>query len=406
MGQGDFDWAGFLSGLGGGRIANDDPLSLGVVYGSVFIIANQVSRVPLKLYQKVDEELEPVDNHSILKVLRDPHPYYSWKRMKAAVTTQALIYGNGYLLLERSARGVRQIALAEPGEITINKGAQNGVRAVTYSYNPTNTTTGTADNVQGMLQPRTYSSQDVIHIRTLTKDGVFGLGLKAAAGRAIRLAVHTEDYAVGVFTDGISPSGIITLPEDVDLNEENRAKYAKAVETFRQYNGPMIMDHGTTYSNSSFLPESTQLNQSRQNNRADFSAFTQVPPAMVGNVDRSPWGRGIEQQIRGFLEFALVPWLDAWEEQLNAKLLTSGERDRGYYFSHDTQDLIRGDIQTESSLVQNLVRDGILTPNEGRRRLGYSKIAGGDTLRLLPGATTTETMEESDDQSDEPPESA
>jgi hypothetical protein len=56
------------------------------------------------------------------------------------------------------------------------------------------------------------------------------------------------------------------------------------------------------------------------------------------------------------------------------------------YPSFDTSGFVRGDLETEASILQAFVQTGILTPNEARAQLGYERDDDplSDTLQATP----------------------
>jgi methyl-accepting chemotaxis protein len=67
------------------------------------------------------------------------------------------------------------------------------------------------------------------------------------------------------------------------------------------------------------------------------------------------------------VRWTLRPWLVAWEQELNRKLLTTEER-KVYYFCHDLDDLERGDLQSRTAAYKEQFFNGKISLDEWRAK--------------------------------------
>jgi hypothetical protein len=100
----------------------------------------------------------------------------------------------------------------------------------------------------------------------------------------------------------------------------------------------------------------------------DAARIMGVPADLLG-VQTVTARVDLEQDLMEFLRFFLEPELAMIEEALYADPELFGGSQT--YPSFDTSGFVRGDLQTEATILQSFVQAGILTPNEARHQLGY-----------------------------------
>jgi len=101
----------------------------------------------------------------------------------------------------------------------------------------------------------------------------------------------------------------------------------------------------------------------------EIARMYRVPLHMIQEVSGSTsWGSGLSEMSMGFVRFTLAPWMTPIEQEMNRKLFTTREREQGYYVSHDTSDLLRGDLTDRSEYYTRALdpETGWLTREEVR----------------------------------------
>jgi HK97 family phage portal protein len=118
----------------------------------------------------------------------------------------------------------------------------------------------------------------------------------------------------------------------------------------------------------------------------EIARHYRVPPFLIGDSTASTtWGTGIEQQTLGFLNFCLDPHIIAFEQALEATLLTEDELAAGYYFRFDRDELASVSRQDTASYFQTMRGIGVYSVNDIRRKLDEPTISaedGGDDYSL------------------------
>jgi HK97 family phage portal protein len=115
----------------------------------------------------------------------------------------------------------------------------------------------------------------------------------------------------------------------------------------------------------------------------DASRIMGVPANLLGvQLERAV--PNLEQDLTSWLRFGLGPELERIESAFSADEQLFGHAYT--YPKFDTELFVRGDVQTEATVLVSLVQAGILTPNEARRVRGLDDLPGtiGDIPQITP----------------------
>ena len=117
--------------------------------------------------------------------------------------------------------------------------------------------------------------------------------------------------------------------------------------------------------------------------RSTIAGLLRVPAHFINDLEKATFSN-VEHLDIAFVKHSLRPWLTNWEQRLQMTLLNRSER-KTYSFSHDLTDILRGDFPTRMTAYGTAVSNGILSPNEVRRRERWNPYEGGD-IYLVQGA--------------------
>ena len=87
----------------------------------------------------------------------------------------------------------------------------------------------------------------------------------------------------------------------------------------------------------------------------------------------------------GFLKNTMLYNMETYINELNYKLLTPIQIKRGKTFNFDTENVLKVDYKTLVDSTSNLVKNSIITINEGRAKTGYGNRADSDKI-IVNGA--------------------
>jgi hypothetical protein len=121
----------------------------------------------------------------------------------------------------------------------------------------------------------------------------------------------------------------------------------------------------------------SQFIEQRKFQRQDTALFFMLEH-ILGD-DSSVSYNSLEQKNLAYLQNCLSPWLKAWEEESELKLVTELERQKGYYFKINDGALLRTDKQTTATIISTLRASSVISANEARSWLDMNPFDGGDS---------------------------
>jgi HK97 family phage portal protein len=87
----------------------------------------------------------------------------------------------------------------------------------------------------------------------------------------------------------------------------------------------------------------------------------------------------IEQLALEFVKVTMQPWFTRWEQDLWRCVLTPEEKHQGFYFKHNTAELLRGDFLTRMQGYSIMLQNGLASRNELRDLEDWNAFVGGDS---------------------------
>lgn len=355
----------------GQNVTVNSALQLSVVWACVRLIAETISTLPLFLYQKNGALRELAPNHPLYTLIHDqPNADMTAVEFWEAVVSQLCLWGNSYVL--KSFNSLGQIIAITPllPELMTVRRDRYGV--VTFIY---------ADPAG----QKTYTERDIWHVKGFGIDGLCGRSPIRNGLRSMGLAMATEAAAASTFTDGMRPTGVVTLKEF--LKPDQRAQYKDKLKDGTigtpATGQVQLLEGGAAYQSITGMnPDDAQMLESRSFNVEDLCRWFNVPPSMVGHGTAvSNWGTGREQIMLGFLAFVLRPYLVRIEQGIKKSLLRPEERVR-YFAEFSVEGLLRADSETRIRVYAQQAQNGLKTRNELRALENDPPMPGGDELTV------------------------
>ncbi|MCC0806515.1 phage portal protein [Methylobacterium sp. W2] len=358
------------------RVANGNAaVGLSATWACVQLIAGTIASLPLMVYRTDARGVRTVArDHPLYFVLHDS-PNYDltavdfWEFMAASIELQ----GNAYAVIERRSGGViNAMNPIRPDLVTARRRDDGDIE---YAW---------TENGRRVVK----TSKDVLHIRGSMGDALSGASTLAVCRDVFRDALAAEIAAGAMFENGINASGVLSTPDTVRLNKEQRDELEQKLR--EKYMGsvrqgvPMLLDGGLKWVPLSINPVDAQMLESRKYSGEQVCRLFGVPPAMVGFGDKaSNWGTGKETDVLGFQKFTLRKRLKRIEQALLKQLVPLAERrDQGLTIEFNFEGLLRADTTSRYEAYEKAIRMGIATRNECRALENLPPVEGGDVVTV------------------------
>ena len=333
------------------------------IYSAVSRISNSVAMLPIHLYK--DHQIQRDDWRERL-LSYQPNatmtPFLFQQTMEAFRNVE----GNAYALMVPDEDDPMKVASLDILDASQVQPLRDPVTRETYYCFTLEDGTRAQVHESSMIVLRHMSTNGEKGIRPI--DVLYG---------TLKYSSDIRDYAADQLR-GIGSGVVLNIPS-ANLSPERRDKYINQfVNAYRKSGGNVIvLEGGMTATTLTHSPVDAQsLNVERVTKNRVATVYN-IPPHMLGDYSDSSYSTN-EQSTQEYLTLTIMPIVAQWEQQLNLKLLTWGERCQGYYFAFDLDELLRADQSTQADVYQKGIRSGYKLINEVRYKEGKPPVDGGD----------------------------
>ena len=349
-----------------------------VVYKCVNEISNGASSIKFNVFDK-DIKLE---NHPIINLLERPNPLQAGNEFFKALYSYLLLSGNSYILRNIGGQLVKELWLLRPDRVVIKP--SNNLIPKSYCYKLSGKVVAEYD-----VDKETGMS-DVKHFKLWNPlDDYYGLSPIRAASADIDQHNFAAKHNVNLLMNGARPSGAIVFrPRDeagmsVQLTESQRQQLMTDLELRFQGSDnagrAMLLEGDFDWKEMGLSPKDMDFLQLKNMSARDIAMCFGVPSQLVGIPDSQTYSNVQEARL-ALYEETIIPLMKRVESDLNEYLSPLyGENIRIVY----DYDSIPAMAERRKRLYENVtiaVREGIISRNEARERLGMEPITGGDDV--------------------------
>jgi HK97 family phage portal protein len=208
-------------------------------------------------------------------------------------------------------------------------------------------------------------TEDVFHVRYQSMPGhMLGLNpiqvMRYSFGLAHGLDIHAEQF----FANSAAPPGVIQTKRELNLEsaDKMKASWNSKFQGLHRTGEVAILDNESEFKPIAINAQDQQLLESRKYSAEEISGVVfRIPPHMVGLNERSTsFGRGIEQQERGFVANTLAGYLCRGERAMTALL------PKGNYANFDISHRIRGSELERAQIGSLGTLGGFFLPDDVR----------------------------------------
>ncbi len=367
----------------GKRVNERTAMQTSAVYACVRVISESVASLPLHLYRYNDEGgKEKAIDHPLYHLMHDePNPEMTAYSFFEAALTHMLLWGNFYAQIIRNGKGeVMALYPLMPDRMTVDRDDHGRIY---YEYQLTSD-----DPVKKKAPSVILKPEDVLHVPSLSFDGLQGYSPIAMAKNAIGLGIAAEEYGSKFYANGAAPSGVLEHPGTLKDPSKVRESWTQTFGGSSNSNKVAVLEEGMKYTPISINPSEAQFLDTRKFQVTEICRIFRVPPHMVADLDKSSFSN-IEQQSLEYVQYTLRPWLTRLEQAMYRRLFTEEEKKK-YFFKFNVDGLLRGDYQSRMNGYAVARQNGWMSANDIRELEDLDRIPeeqGGD-LYLINGNMT------------------
>ena len=370
--------------FGQSKVNTENAMELSDVLTCVRVLAESVACLPLCLYEKKEGGGYKAYDHELYNLLRwQPNSEMTSYDLRLWMMVDALLRGNGCAQIIRDGTG-------KVLELHPLFSAKLG-----YEYSPDGDLFYTYPSPNEEEEKVYLSSDEVLIIKIFSTGHLLSPSLIDLTQDLLDGAKGAEEYTREFFKNGAVLSGFIEYPDEMDEETFQRLKqdWTDAYTGSGNRHKTPILEGGAKFNPLNLNHTETQMLESRKYTRSQIAGLFRVPAHLINDLEKATFSN-IEHQDLAFVKHTLRPLLCNWEQRLRLSLLSESEKS-SYYFKHNTNDLLRGDLPSRFTAYSQAIQNGILSPNDVRRKEDEPVYEGGDTYFVNGALMPVEDASES-----------
>jgi HK97 family phage portal protein len=349
------------------EISADSVLGNVTVFRCVGLISSDIAKMRPRLIAETEPGVwQEAESPAFSPVIRKPNHFQNRIQFFENWVGSKLSAGNTYVLKERDQRGVVvAMYVLDPRRVKPLVADNGDVYYQLYS-----------DNLASVPEQTTVPASEIIHDRwNCLFHPLVGLSPIYANGLVATQGVRIQEHSARFFANGANPGGVLTAPGRISNETADRLR----ADWEQRFSGAnvgrvAVLGDGLKYEAMAVNALNSQLIEQLRWTAETVCASYGVPAYKAGAAP-PPAYNNIEALERQYYQACLQIHIESIELCLDEGLALPAQ----YGIEFDLDGLMRMDTATLIEALAKAAGAGLLKPDEGRRRLGYGPVPGGDT---------------------------
>ena len=363
--------------------ATKDKLSEVTYFTCLKMMSETLGKLPLKYYQDTTKGKIRADPDEMTRLLTiRPNPVMTPTALFTACELNCQHFGNGYIWVQRQFTPQRYggdltpIALwvLPSKDVTVlidNAGVFQNKGKMFYKY---------TDAYSG--ETSVFPQEDVIHVKTsYSFNGILGKPVRQILGDMVDGARESQRFMEKLYKQGLTAAMALEYTDDLD--DARRAKLQRKYEEYltgaRNAGRIVPVPAGLKLTPLNISLADAQFLELRKYSARQIAAAFGIKPNQLNDFDKASYSSSEMQQL-AFLVDTMAYRLKAYEEEINAKVLTDKQQQEGYWYKFNERAILRTDSKTQQGIICGYVNNGVYMVNEARDYLDLPAAEGGDIL--------------------------
>ncbi|MED3777996.1 phage portal protein [Geobacillus stearothermophilus] len=356
------------------NVYGKNALKEATVYACIKILAESLSKLPLKIYREDENGVNKAVKHYLYKLLKlRPNPYMSASDFAKCNETQRNIYGNAYVNIEMDEKG-RIVGFwpidASKVRIWIDDiGLFSSKNHIWYEVD-----VGT--------ERRKLMPNELLHFKSgVTLDGIVGVPPLDYLRATVENAAAAGRFINNFYKQGLQVKGIVQYVGDLnpDAQKKFREKFEEMSSGLKNSHRIALMPIGYEFKPISLTMSDAQFLENTELTIRQIATAFGIKMHQLNDLSRATHTNVAEQQQQFYVD-TLLPILTMYEQEMTYKLFLDSELDAGYYVKFNVDSILRADIKTRYEAYAIGIQNGFLEPDEARAKEDLPPRPGGNQL--------------------------
>ena len=343
------------------------------VYSSVWLIASNLSNLPIRITKKNRNGEEQEIKFSPLE---NPNPFMSREELIEATVSSMELQGNAYWELVKPEQFNGEISnlfwiMSNMVEVIPDR------KKFLAGYKLKRNDKEVIYDVEGMAHFKYFHPSDYY----------YGLSPIRAAMVSIEIDGFGRRLFKQIYKNGAVPGGVLTSEEQLgeDVLRRLKKQWMDAYQTQDKAFSPAILEMGLKYDQIQLSPVDLQFLEIAKLSQREILAVFGVPPVLLG--EQSANHATAREERRIFYENTLMPKAKKIADVIRMQVVSELGSDVEVRFDFSGIPELQEDLKETSEIIMNLKQSGIISANEARQMLSesmplktFSPFNGGDTI--------------------------
>ncbi|KGN00830.1 phage portal protein [Clostridium botulinum] len=223
--------------------------------------------------------------------------------------------------------------------------------------------------------------KDIIILRDFTLDGLKGKANRSILSESLDSSLKSQNYLNKLFSNGLTNKIVVQLTSDIREEKELKKIQNKFDRIYANNGRVFTIPAGYNVQPLNLSLSDAQYTELRKLSKEEIATSFFVPLSKLGIIRDTAVSE--EQDNIKFLTDCLLIIFEQIEQEMDWKLLTSAERDKGYKIRFNINVLLRTDSKTQAEVISTYVKNGVYDLDYAKEILGVQKI-GGEVIITLP----------------------
>lgn len=348
--------------IGESNINKKTVLQIPTVKGCIEKIAGTVCRLPIRMYQVVDGEVQEIKDDYRLRLLNaDPGDTLNSDEFWRALIEDYYMGKGGYVYINREGLEIKSLHYVKEEDVSIVINSD----PIFKDYDI-------------MVNGRTYLPHEFFKIHRRARDGASSLPIWQENPLIFGVAYNSLVFEENLVKKGGNKKGFIESENRLDKDSIDAIRNAWRKVYSNDTENVVVLNKGAKFKESSNTSVEMQLNENKETNGDEICKIFGFPSSILT-------GGATNNDRKEYID-VVMGLLNTIETALDRDLLL--EREKGsFYFAFDTKEITRGDLKERYEAYGIAVEHNIMQIDEVRARedmppLGFNwiKIGLNDVL--------------------------
>jgi HK97 family phage portal protein len=350
---------GFLNEISGTTANATSSLTIAAFFNGVEQISNDIAKLPKGVYVKTENSRQK-DGESPINYLLNTAPnnlmtaFDFWKVIQISI----ILKGDGFAeIIRNQTSGLEEAYIfLDYKDVKVFK---------------------TDDKIFYNYKGRTISSENMLHFKGFSFDGIRGVSVIKFAAKQLGITLDAQNYASDVYKDRGIGYGVIESDKAIESTNKKAIEdgFATKMASKNKFKVPML-DEGMKYKNISITPEEAQFLETNKHAVLECCRWLNINPHKLKDLSAGTYSNVYQQSIE-HVQDSILPWAIRMEQEVTRKSFEPGSNK---YFKMNINSLLRGDLESKTKYYTSMVYAGLYTRNEIRALEEMNPIDGLDEI--------------------------